>query len=96
MLEEIEFNRLAKLRLEVDEPENVYVHCVGHIQPLSCRHTAEVRMESSILTIKPTIVSIPSLNARFNPWIVSNIIRQHRTIRSYNRYYVSSFLTDLF
>ena len=25
MLEEIEFHRLAKLRLEVDEPENMYV-----------------------------------------------------------------------
>ena len=26
MLEEIEFHRLAKLRLEVDEPEELYVH----------------------------------------------------------------------
>jgi len=25
MLEEIEFHRLAKLRLEVDEPDNLYV-----------------------------------------------------------------------
>lgn len=25
MLEEVEFHRLAKLRLEVDEPENLYV-----------------------------------------------------------------------
>lgn len=33
MLEEVEFHRLAKLRLEVDEPEDLYV--ISHLSYLS-------------------------------------------------------------
>ncbi len=43
MLEEIEFHRLAKLRLEVDEPEELYVFNFSHICR-TCESNFELEM----------------------------------------------------
>ena len=81
MLEEIEFHRLAKLRLEVDEPDElcVLIFLVLYII-VPTRHTET--LTADYLPMKNLmIVSRPKQNAPFSLWIASNTTRLPRTIR---------------
>ena len=85
MLEEIEFHRLAKLRLEVDDPEDLYV-TPSESSDLNLRVcSSAIHMAVSSPTIKHTIVLPRRPRSPFNWWIVSSTIQQPRTIQSCKR-----------
>ena len=48
MLEEIEFHRLAKLRMEVDEPEDLYVPSGFLLSTLSHFNQRDIRPRISV------------------------------------------------
>ena len=75
MLEEIEFHRLSKLRLEVDEPEDMLVDpfvrsSLSHF--LSWVALSVSRMDVYSPTTRPTIAFRPKRSVLFNLWTVSN------------------------
>jgi hypothetical protein len=79
MLEEIEFHRLAKLRLEVDEPDELYVLPVV-FHTLSYTNVTGIPMAGYLPTRSRTTASRPRRNAPFSLWIVSSITQLLRTI----------------
>ena len=85
MLEEIEFHRLAKLRLEVDEPEEMYLLPFGpprfELTSLPVNHTAVF-----ILIIRHMIALPPKQSVHFNLLTELNITQLHPMTRSFNRY----------
>ena len=79
MLEEVEFHRLSKLRLEVDEPEELYVtfafafigaYCVAAVHTVVCLHTTSRLTESR-----------PRRRGHSNWSIASSTTLRRRTIR---------------
>lgn len=66
MLEEIEFHRLAKLRLEVDEPDELYVLLLFMVFVLHIFAFTEIRMAGCLPTKSPMIVSRPKRNGPYN------------------------------
>lgn len=81
MLEEIEFHRLAKLRLEVDEPEELYVLVSFISFFLHIIILAEIRTAGCFPMKNPMIVSPRKQNAPCSLSIASNITRLLQTIQ---------------
>lgn len=80
MLEEIEFHRLAKLRLEVDEPENMYVLCLLNFRVFTSN--LAIRTAACSHTISLSIVSQPKPRNPCSSLTVSSTTRQPLTTLS--------------
>lgn len=80
MLEEIEFHRLAKLRLEVDEPEELSVSKISIMFTALNKWTLGTPTDDCLRTKNRMIALQLKPNVPFSWWIVSNIIPLHLMI----------------
>lgn len=87
MLEEIEFHRLAKLRLEVDEPDELYAtkFCCNEFVKSDWLSITEKHMGVFSRMTSLTTALLQKPRNLCNLWIVSSTTRRLQTIPSSNR-----------